>query len=91
MEAVIEFLEKQTANNAVPKELQEDLQWVIDVISANKLYSGNVELFKLQEDRQEVKAWTDMIGLKNIPVSKRELKRLQDLQKQEQDAKKLKR
>ena len=81
VEAVIEFLEKQTVNNSVPKELQEDLQWVIDVISANKLYSGNLEVFKLQEDREEVKAWTNMIGLKKIPVSKRELKRLEELQK----------
>ena len=49
---------------------------MIDTISANKLYSSNLEVFKLHEDRTEVKAWTDMIGLKNIPVSKRELERL---------------
>jgi len=35
-----------------------------------------------------VKAWTDMIGLKNVPISQKELKRLENLAKSESDAKK---
>ena len=88
VERVIEFLEKQTQDIKVPKHLQEDLQWVIDQISANKLYAGNIDSMKLDQDRQEVKAWMDMIGLKNIPVNTKELKRLEKLKNSEQDMKK---
>jgi len=48
------------------------------VISANKLYSGNFEGFILSESREEIKAWTDLIGLKSIPVSKKEIERLKE-------------
>ena len=60
----------------VPKHLQEDLQWAIEIISARKLYAGNIDAFKLEADRPEVKAWTDKIYLKDVPVSNRELERL---------------
>jgi len=76
VERVLDFLEKHTVNPEIPKHLQEDIQWAIDVISANKLYAGSFEGFKLTEDRAEVKAWTELIGLKNIPVSKKEVERL---------------
>lgn len=42
VERVIDFLEKHTVNVEVPKHLQEDIQWAIDIISANKLYSGSM-------------------------------------------------
>lgn len=76
VERVIDFLEKHTVNPEVPKHLQEDIQWAIDIISSNKLYAGSFEGFRLQEDRPEVKAWTDLISLKNIPVNKKEQERL---------------
>lgn len=76
VERVIDFLEKHQVNPEVPKHLQEDIEWAIDVISTNKLYAGSFEGFKLSEDRPEVKAWTDMIGLKNLPMSKKEIERL---------------
>lgn len=60
----------------MPKNLQEDIQWAIDVISSNKLYAGGFGGFKLSEERPEVKAWTDLISLKNIPCSKKEIERL---------------
>lgn len=59
VERVIDFLEKHTVNPEVPKHLQEDIQWAIEIISSNKLYVGNLEGFKLSEERPEVKAWTD--------------------------------
>ena len=76
VERVIDFLEKHTVNPEIPKHLQEDIQWAIDIISSNKLYAGGFDGFKLSEDRPEVKAWTDLIGLKNITVCKKELERL---------------
>jgi hypothetical protein len=80
VERVIDFLEKHQVNPEVPKQLQEDIQWAIDIISTNKLYAGSFEGFKLSEDRLEVKAWTDQIGLKNLPISKKELERLKQFE-----------
>jgi hypothetical protein len=40
-EKVIEFLEKSMLNPEIPKELSEDIQWAVEIISGNKLYSGN--------------------------------------------------
>jgi hypothetical protein len=34
----------------------------------------------LQEDRPEVKAWTDIISLRNIPVNKKEQERLKQFE-----------
>jgi hypothetical protein len=76
VERVIDFLEKHQVNPEVPKHLQEDINWAIDIISQNKLYAGNFEGFKLSEERPEVKAWTDLIAMRNIPVSKKEVERL---------------
>jgi len=80
VECVLEFLDKQSKNDDIPKHLQEDIQWAIDTISNNKLYIGNFDGFKLSEDRPEVKAWTDMIALKNIPQNKDEMERLRELE-----------
>lgn len=50
--------------------------WAIEIISANKLYVGSFDGFKLKENREEVRAWTDLIYLKNIPVNKKEQERI---------------
>ena len=76
IERVLDFLERQSVNNAVPKQLREDLQWSYEMISQNKLYAGNQDNFKFQEDRPEIKAWTNLITMNDIPVNKREVERL---------------
>ena len=60
----------------MPKVLLEDIEWAIDVISANKLYSGNVDNIKFNKERPEIKAWIDQINLKTIPISIEEQERL---------------
>jgi hypothetical protein len=60
--------------------LQEDIKWAIDIISSNKLYAGGFSGFKLSEDRPEVKAWCDLISIKNIPISKKEIERLKQFE-----------
>lgn len=80
VERVLDFLEKNMKNPEIPKTLQEDFQWATDIISANKLYQGSFDGFKLQEMREEVRAWTDLINLKNIPVNKKEQERLKILE-----------
>jgi len=67
VERVLDFLEKLAENADVPKHLREDIQWAVDVISANKLYAGGLEGFKIAEDKVEVRAWTDLIALRNLP------------------------
>lgn len=32
--------------------------------------------FRLQEERPEVKAWTDIIAMRSIPINKKEIDRL---------------
>jgi hypothetical protein len=80
VEKVLDFLERHTVHPGVPKQLQEDLEWAIDVISANKLYAGNSS-HKLDETKPEIKAWIDLISLKNIPVNNEEKNRIIDLEK----------
>jgi len=41
---------------------------------------GSFEGFKLSEERPEIKAWTDLINLKNIPVNKIEMSRLKQFE-----------
>ena len=50
------------------------------MISQNKLYAGSQDNFKFQEDRPEIKAWTNLITMKDIPVNKREVERLATFQ-----------
>lgn len=38
VERVLDFLERLTKNAEIEKTLREDVEWAIDVISANKLY-----------------------------------------------------
>lgn len=42
VERIIDFLERQAVNPDIPKMLMEDIEWAIDVISANKLYTGTL-------------------------------------------------
>jgi hypothetical protein len=69
VERVLDFFERITKNEEIEKTLREDVEWAIDVISANKLYQGGFMGFKLQEDKQEVKAWTDIINMRNVPLN----------------------
>lgn len=61
--------------------------WAIDIISANKLYVGGFEGFKILEERVEVKAWTDLIALKSLPLNKLELDRLKQYEVHEVNTK----
>ena len=47
VERVLDFFERNTKNPEIPKTLQEDFQWATDIISANKLYQGSFDGFKL--------------------------------------------
>ena len=85
VERVLDFLERHTVDPMIPKHLQEDIQWAIDIISANKLYAGSMQGFRLQEEKPEVKAWTDLINLKNIPQNKKETERLKQFEGQKED------
>ena len=59
IERLIDFLERQLENNDMPKMLLEDIEWAIDTISANKLYSGSLDNIKFNKERPEIKAWID--------------------------------
>ena len=76
VERVLDYFERLTLNNDIPKHLKEDLQWAIDIISANKLYVGGFEGFKISEDKLEMKAWTDLIALRSLSINKLEQERL---------------
>ena len=47
IERVLDFFERQAVNPAIPKQLQEDLEWAYDIIASNNLYSKDIEGFKL--------------------------------------------
>lgn len=57
------------------------------MISANKLYVGGFEGFKLSEDKAEIRAWTDLIALRNLPINKLELERLKQYEAHPSDSK----
>lgn len=80
VERVIDFFERLTKNPEIEKTLREDVEWAIDIISANKLYQGGFEGFKLQEEKPEIKAWTDLITLKAIPSNIGEMERLKQFE-----------
>ena len=85
VERVLDFLEKQAENPQVPKALQEDLEWAIQIITQNRLYAGDQKSFNFSEERPEVKAWTDLINMKNIPQNIKELERLKQYEILEQE------
>ena len=49
VERIIDFLDRQMLNEDYPKTLHEDIEWAIEVISANKLYQGSLGAVKLDE------------------------------------------
>lgn len=58
--------------------LLEDIDWAIEVISANKLYSGSLDNIKFNKERTEIKAWIDLINLDAVPISEEEKERLDE-------------
>ena len=78
IEKIIDFLEKLLENNDMPKMLLEDIEWTIEVISANKLYSGSLDNIKFNKERPEIKAWIDKINLVAIPINEEEKERLEE-------------
>lgn len=71
----------------MPKIIVEDIEWAVEVISGNRLYSGNMDsLSSFEINKPEIKAWLDHISMKQIPKNHEEIMRLQeyeDLHKQE--------
>jgi hypothetical protein len=63
VERLIKFLEKLIEDQKMPKMLLEDIEWVVQVISDNKLYSGNMDSIKYNKDREEIVAWLNKIDL----------------------------
>jgi hypothetical protein len=69
VEKVVDFLEKLIKNQNVPKALQEDLEWVIKTINSNQLYKGKFDEFKFDHDKEEIKAWINMISLSSSLIN----------------------
>jgi hypothetical protein len=80
VERIIDFLEKLLENDAYPKIMLEDIEWAIEVISANKLKAGNMNIFKLDELRPEIRAWLQLISMDHIPLNIEEQKRLREFE-----------
>lgn len=78
VERIIDFLERQAVNPEIPKMLMEDIEWAIEVISANKLYTGSMSMINFNRQRPEIEAWLDQIDLKNIPKNINEMERLRE-------------
>ena len=67
-------------NEVLPKNLREDIEWAVEVISSNKLYNGNLHTIDYDEGRPEISVWTKMISGENIPINKEEMKRLKEFE-----------
>jgi hypothetical protein len=78
VERVIDFLERCAGNADMPKMLVEDIQWAIEIISQNKLYTSNLNYINLDTQRPEIKAWTELISLKWIPTNVEDMERLKE-------------
>jgi len=76
VERVLDFFERQAKNDQLSKVMVEDIQWAIDVISANKLYTGNMHSIHFNIEKPEIKAWVEKISLKSMPVNIAEMERL---------------
>jgi hypothetical protein len=87
VERVLDFLERLSKNEEIDKILREDVEWAVDVISANKLYQGGLDGFKIQEDRPEVKTWTEIINMRGIPYNIVEHERLKQYEEKKNDKK----
>ena len=76
VERIIDFLDKLVQNPDMPKMLTEDIEWAIDVISQNKLYTGSMDSINFNMLRPEIAAWIDMINMNSIPKNLEEIERL---------------
>ena len=56
VERLIEFLELLMENTKLPAMLIEDIEWAIEVISKNKLYTGGLDNAKYNTERSEIQA-----------------------------------
>jgi hypothetical protein len=54
VERVLDFFERLAKNENVDKTLREDVEWAIDMISANKLYTGTLDSLGLYDQLPEV-------------------------------------
>lgn len=87
VERVLDFLERLSKNEEIEKILREDVEWAVEVISANKLYQGGLEGFNIQESKPEIRAWTDLINMKGIPFNMVEQERLKQYEEKKSDKK----
>jgi hypothetical protein len=94
IDKILDFLEKQMSNEDYPKTLREDIEWSIEMIRGNKLYSELTDKTIFDKNRQEVKAWIDIISLNNVKTTLEEMQRLKEFEdfhnskKQKKDLKK---
>ena len=82
VEKLIDLLEKQTSlgEDVMPKMLREDIEWAIELIGSNKLYTGDTDVYSTFDAKKpEIQAWLDIVKLKNIPKSEVDIERLKDL------------
>ena len=63
IERITDFLERLTKNQNVPKALIEDIKWAIKTLSSNKLFKSKMGGFKVSKDREDAKAWHNLINL----------------------------
>ena len=64
----------------MPKMLREDIEWAIELIGSNKLYTGDTDVYSTFDAKKpEIQAWLDIVKLKNIPKSEVDIERLKDL------------
>jgi hypothetical protein len=80
VERVLDFFERLSKNENVDKTLREDVEWAIDMISANKLYTGSIDSLGLQDKLPEVKAWKNLIHMKDIPINLMEAEKIKPFQ-----------
>ncbi|CAI2378850.1 unnamed protein product [Moneuplotes crassus] len=63
VERITDYLEKLTKNPSVPKTLIDDINWAIKTLSSNKLFKNKLGGFKIPKDREDSKAWYNLINL----------------------------
>jgi hypothetical protein len=83
VEKLIDFMEKQASlpEDKMPKMLREDIEWAIELIGSNKLYTGSLDVYSAFDVKKpEIKAWIDTVKQKSIPYSLDEMERLKDLE-----------
>lgn len=54
------------ANEDYPKTLREDLEWSVEMIRDNDLYSGYIDKTLFDKNRLEIRAWLEIVNLTNI-------------------------